>query len=239
MTGRISGSSRSLPIGWRVDAVMLALVASRMNFIQRSVRICSLSVASKPAFWHSASSPSPRLLRLPSSSPKIMRMKVPTWWITPGLMMEAEICATPPITASRPRIGSRRSAASMPFCSGITAVSGPISGLMCSPALSTSHSLTQNSTMSTLPMLGGIVGRLRRHQMGIAARAVHSQALALHRGEMRAARDEGDVGACLRQCRAKSASDAAGADHRNPHQFLPATFASAPPFGRVHVAGSM
>ena len=78
-SGRMSGSSRSLPIGWRASAVMLALVASRMNFIQSSVRIWSLSVASKPAFWHSARKASPRWLRLPSSSPKIMRMKVPTW----------------------------------------------------------------------------------------------------------------------------------------------------------------
>ena len=38
----MSGSSRSLPIGRRVAAVMLALVASRMNFIQSSVWICSL-----------------------------------------------------------------------------------------------------------------------------------------------------------------------------------------------------
>src|SRR6185312_5069015 len=43
------------------------------------------------------------------------------------------------------------SAASIPFCKGITAVSGPISGLICSPALSRSHNFTQNSTTSTLP----------------------------------------------------------------------------------------
>ena len=95
-----------------------------MNFIQSSVRIWSLKVASKPAFWHSARKSSARLLRLPSSSPKIMRMKVPTCWITPGAMIEALICATPPMTALAPRIGISRSAASMPFCSGMTAVSG-------------------------------------------------------------------------------------------------------------------
>ena len=65
--------------------------------------------------------------------------------------------------------------------------------------------------------LGGIVGRLRRHQMGVAARALNFQAIALHGGEMRAARDEGDVGARLGQRRAKPASDAAGADNRNTH----------------------
>ena len=189
-----------------------------MNFIQSSVTICSLKVASKPAFWQSAKKSSPRWLRLPSSSPKIMRMKVPTCVITPGAVIDALICATPPMTASRPRIGSSRSAASMPFCSGMTAVSGPTSGLIASPALSTSHSLTQNSTTSTLPMLRGIVGCLRRHQMGVAAAAFDLQARALHGGEMRAARDEGDIGAGLRQRRTKAPSDPAGADNRNPHE---------------------
>ena len=37
---------------------------------------------------------------------------------------------------------------------------------------------------------------------------------------MGAARDEGDVGARLGQCRAKSAADSAGADNRNTHEFL-------------------
>jgi hypothetical protein len=55
--------------------------------------------------------------------------------------------------------------------------------------------------------------------MDVAARALNLQTLALHGGQMRAARDEGDVGACFRQRRTKSASDAAGADNRNPHGF--------------------
>ena len=109
----------------------------------------------------------------------------------------------------------------MPFCSGITAVPGPISGLIRSPALSTSHSLTQNSTISTLPIVGGIVGGLRRHQMGVAAGAADFQARALHGGEMGAARDEGDIGARFRQRRAESATDPAGADNRNTHEFSP------------------
>src|SRR5205085_1625204 len=64
--------------------------------------------------------------------------------------------ATPPITACFPRIGISRSAASMPFCNGMTPVSAPISGLTYWPALSTSHSLTQNSTMSTAPTSAGL-----------------------------------------------------------------------------------
>ena len=58
--------------------------------------------------------------------------------------------------------------------------------------------------------------------MGVAARALDPEALALHRREMRAARDEGDVGARLRQRRAESPSDAARANDCDPHElFLP------------------
>ena len=81
---------------------MPELLASSTNFIHNSVTIWSLKVASKPAFWHSARKSSPRLVILPSSSPKIMRMKVPTCMITPGAVIEALICATPPITALAP-----------------------------------------------------------------------------------------------------------------------------------------
>src|SRR3954454_23942490 len=83
-------------------------------------------------------------------------MKVPTCWITPGAMIDAEICATPPITAFCPRIDINRSGASTPFCSGMTPVCAPSSGLIASPALSTSHSLTQNSTISTGPTSAGL-----------------------------------------------------------------------------------
>ena len=54
--------------------------------------------------------------------------------------------ALPPITASRPRIGIEPIGASIPFCNGMTEVCGPTIGLIASPALSTSHSLTQKST---------------------------------------------------------------------------------------------
>ena len=153
--GAMSGSSRSSPIGRRVSAVQPLLVASKMYFSHSSVRMRSLSVASKPAFWHSARKASPRGVMLPSNSPNTRRMNSPVWRITPGLSMVALICATPPITASAPRIGSSRSCASMPFWKVITAVSGPTIGLMASPALSTSHSFTQNITRSTTPTLAG------------------------------------------------------------------------------------
>src|SRR4051812_11776980 len=152
----MSGSSRRLPIGWRDSDIIPALLASKMNFIQRSVRIAALSVPSMPAFWHIARKASPRALRLPSSSPNTIRMKAPTCVMTPGAVIEAETCATPGITARSPRIGISRSCASMPFCSVMTAVSGPTSGLMCAPALSMSHSLTQNSTKSTSPISAGL-----------------------------------------------------------------------------------
>jgi hypothetical protein len=53
--------------------------------------------------------------------------------------------------------------------------------------------------------------------MGVAARALNFQSVALHGGEMRAPRNERDVGAGLRQRRTEATSDAAGADNCNPH----------------------
>ena len=123
----------------------------------------------------------------------------------------------------------------MPFCSGITAVPVPISGLICAPALSTSHSLTQNSTKSTVADRGGIVGGAGRHQMDVAAAALDLQAGALHGGEMGAARDEGDVGARLRQRRAKSAANSAGADNRDTHQILSLKLVMAGLVPGIHV----
>ncbi len=151
----MSGSSRSLPTGRRASAMMLALEASRMNFIQSSVRIAGLATPSMPALPHSAAKASARALLLPSSSPNTMRITVPVWRITPGSAMVALMLATPPITACWPRMGARRSAASTPFCSGITAVSLPTIGLIAAPALSTSHNFTQNSTTSTAPTVFG------------------------------------------------------------------------------------
>ena len=105
----------------------------------------------------------------------------------------------------------------MPFCSGITAVSGPISGLMrCAGAFDVPQLDAEQHDID-LADPGGIVGGLGRHQMGLAAAALDPQPLGLHGGQMGAARDEGDLGARLGQRRAKSASDAAGADNRNTH----------------------
>ena len=69
---------------------------------------------------------------------------------------------------------------------------------------------------------GGIVGRLSRHQMGVAARALNFQSVALHGREMRAPRDERNVSAGLGQRRAETTPDAAGADNRNTHYQSPA-----------------
>ena len=59
----------------------------------------------------------------------------------------------------------------MPFCSGITAVSGPISGLMCCAGAFDVPQLDAKQHDIDLADLGGIVGGLRRHQMGVAAAA--------------------------------------------------------------------
>jgi hypothetical protein len=57
--------------------------------------------------------------------------------------------------------------------------------------------------------------------MRVAARAFDLEAGAFHGCQMRAARDEGDVGARLRQRRTESAPDATSADHCNLHPILP------------------
>src|SRR5262245_39917524 len=153
---KTSGSSRSLPNGRRVSATTELFVANRMNFSHKAVRMLLLFTASNLAASQSACKAAPRALGRPSSSPNTRRIKVPVCRMMPGSAMVALICATPPITASLPRIGSSRSLASMPFCSGMTAVFGPTIGRIKAPALSTSQSLTQNSTKSTVPMLAGV-----------------------------------------------------------------------------------
>ena len=72
-----------------------------------------------------------------------------------------------------------------------------------------------------------IVGRLGRHEMDVAALALELEALALHRLEMRAAGDEGDVGAGLGQRRAIAAADAARSDYCDTHRMLPNTISPA------------
>ena len=182
-----------------------------------------------PALRHSASERlAARGCCLPSSSPNTMRMN------GAGLADHAGLgdggadigdAAHHRLLAQdrRQPLGAhrRRSAAGSRRCPR------PTIGLIASPALSTSHSFTQNSTTSTGPTVAGIVGRLRRHEMRVAARALDLEALALHGREMRAAGDEGDVGARLGQRRAKAAADAARSDYRDTHRTLPITIRPA------------
>src|SRR3981081_1407609 len=57
--------------------------------------------------------------------------------------------------------------------------------------------------------------------MGLAPSALDFQSTALHGGKMGAARNEGDIGARLGQCRAESTTDPAGADNRDTHGISP------------------
>ena len=57
--------------------------------------------------------------------------------------------------------------------------------------------------------------------MILAAVALDPQAVLLHRGEMRAARDKGDIRPGLGESRAVDRADAAGADDRDAHASLP------------------
>ncbi len=171
-----------------------------------------------PAFLHISRKATARGLRLPSGSPNTMRMTVPVWRIRPGSAMVALMLATPGITARAPRIGISRSWASTPFWRVMTAVSGPTIGLIAAPGALDVPQLHAEQHIVDRTDLGRILRGLRRLQVRIAARTVDPQPVLLHGGEMGAARDEGDVGAGMRQRRPISASDAAGADNRDPHR---------------------
>ena len=83
-----------------------------------------------------------------------------------------------------------------------------------------SYSFTVKNTMSAGPTRRGIVGGLDARQMEVAVRAVDAKAALAQRGEVRAAREERDVGARRREPAAEIAADAAGADNRDAHSPL-------------------
>src|SRR6266542_3857926 len=139
--------------------------------------------------------------------------------MTPGATMVPVTKALPLITASGPRIGISRSAALMPFCNGTTAVCGPTTGRICSPAVSTSHSLTQSRTYNDADA-GDIVGGLSRPDMRLTAISLDTQSVLTKRREMGAARNKGHVRSGLGERGAKGSADAAGADHNDAHPIL-------------------
>ncbi len=96
-------------------------------------------------------------------------------------------------------------------------MAGPISGLMAAPAVSTSHSLTQNRTKSTGADRGGIVGGLGGLHQGFASAALDAQAVLAHGRQMGAAGDEGDVGAGFGQGSPEGAANSAGTDDGYAH----------------------
>ena len=168
----------------------------------------------------------PRWLGRPSSSPNTRRMKVPVWRMTPGSAMVALICATPPITASLPRMGASRSLASMPFCSGMTAVSGPtMRADGCAGALHVPQLDAEQDDVDRADG-GWVVGGLGGVEVDVAARAKHLRPLGAHRRQVRAAREEGHVRAGLRQRRPERPADAAGADYRDRMVSFPVLSAS-------------
>ena len=120
---------------------------------------------------------------------------------------------------SRPTMGPSMSSFCTPFCSEMTAVSGPISGRIWRPALSVSRSFTEKITMSTLPMvLGSSVaftfGRLDR------LHAFDFDAVLLQSVKLRAACDESHVRAAILKHRAVVAADAARTHDRDFHNAL-------------------
>ncbi len=124
------------------------------------------------------------------------------------------------MTGSGPRIAISRSAASMPFCSGITAVCGPINGRSCSPTRVDVPQLDAEQRVIDGADARDIVSGLRRPNMGFAAVSFDAQPVLTHRREMRTARDENDIRPGFGERSAVRAADAAGADDRDTHALL-------------------
>ena len=97
------------------------------------------------------------------------------------------------MTRSAPSTADNRSTLSTPFWNVMRRLSGPSSGRAAAAAVSVSHSLTANSTMSTGPDLGGIVGDVWLRQMQVAVHALDLEAVLGDRIAMGAARDEEDI----------------------------------------------
>ena len=91
ITGRISGSSRSSPMGFRVDVVMLDIVAISKNFIHTSDSTFDEYVGLRPALSAASFSRCPRSDIVPSCSPKAKEAKVPVCRIKPGSAITAAI----------------------------------------------------------------------------------------------------------------------------------------------------
>ena len=116
----------------------------------------------------------------------------------------------------------------MPFCVLTTTVSGPSSGRSCGASAVRPCAFTPRNTTSAVPIALEIAGDLRLH-LEIAVRADHAQAALLHRAQMRAAGEQDDVGAGLREPRADVAADGARAGDDDSHDaFCEYAFATTP-----------
>ena len=157
--------------------------------------------------------------------------------MTPGSTMSVAKYASDPTTrrgsiaAAMTPPGSTRSSRSpsssppmlwkyhhgMPFCVLTTTVSGPSSGRSCGASAVRLCALTpRNDHVGAADRR-----RDRRSTCGlhleVAVRADHAQPALLHRAQVRAAREQHDVGAGLREPRADVAADRAGAGDDDLH----------------------
>ncbi len=114
-----------------------------------------------------------------------------------------------------------RSTLSTPFCKVMTRVFGPTSGRARSAAVSVSHSLTANSTMSTGPTLLGSSVTFGFGKCRSPCTLSSLRPFAFDRREIGAARDEEHVVAGRRHARAEIAADRARRHCRYPHEAAP------------------
>src|SRR5215469_7657593 len=146
---------RISPIGRRTAAVMPACAQIKASLAHSTVLMLADRSASKPASSQQASKRRALGLSCPSSSPIVMLAGPPVCRITPGSAILAKMNAAPPITWSSPIARASFSSLSTPFCSEMTAVPPPTSGLNRAAAASVSKVLTQKSTKSHGPTSAG------------------------------------------------------------------------------------
>ena len=155
-SARVSGTLRMAPMGARVAAPTVPKGSMKRNFSQIARSIRSGSTGCNPAPV-SASANRANCARAGASGGVCVRGPNSSTGVTaaclmcPGPASSAMTRASPSITCASPRTLANWAAASTPFCSGITAVFGPMSGRSVGAIASIWVDLTVTSTTSTTP----------------------------------------------------------------------------------------
>ena len=143
------------PIGTRVTAPTPPKETTKRSFSQSETWMSGGTVARIPARSKVSRSFSVRALGRRSSSPKRIECTCPRLRMRPGATIQLNVAQRPPTTRSGPRTPTSCLAASTPFWSGTTKVSGPSMGPSRRADSSTCQVLTPRRITSTGPASAG------------------------------------------------------------------------------------